>query len=252
MILERKSNIGVREMSDNLNQLMTNKSSDELAQIFGNMSMVNQLYKAGIREVSTKLETLDDEFRMLHDYSPIHHIESRLKTPYSIMDKLNRLGLEQSAAAAVENLTDIAGIRVICKYIEDVYRIAELLLNQDDMSLIKMSDYIKEPKKSGYRSLHIVVLVPVYLSNSIRQIPVEVQLRTIAMDFWSSLEYELRYKTTSHLEDSLVDELKECAEQIAEIDYRMQSIHEKINKHTAGELPADIFPEIVSSRAGRS
>lgn len=247
MILERKPG-GPKEMSNNFNNLltMTNKSSDELIQIFGSMSVVQQLYKGGIREVSTKLETLDDEFQLLHEYSPIHHIESRLKTPYSIIDKLNRLGLDQSVSSAVENLTDIAGIRVICKYVEDVYRVAELLLRQDDLTIIKMSDYIKEPKKSGYRSLHAVVLVPVYLSNAVRQVPVEIQLRTIAMDFWSSLEYELRYKTSSNLDDSLKTELRDCAEQIAKLDFQMQHIHEKINKKAIGESPDDTISAVLS------
>ena len=140
-------------------------------------------YQAAIRQVQTKLENLDDEFQMKHRRNPIHHMQSRMKTIRSMMEKLQRKHLQQSIASAVGNLTDIAGIRVICSYLQDVYTVADLLTSQDDVHVVKVRDYIKNPKSNGYRSLHLVVEVPVYLSEGRLSVPVEVQIRTIAMDF---------------------------------------------------------------------
>ena len=142
---------------------------------------------AAIKEIQTKLEILDDEFQMRHRRNPIHHMQSRLKTIQSMLEKLKRKNYEVSINSAVKNLQDIAGIRVICSYVQDVYTIANLLVSQDDVHLVRMADYIREPKPNGYRSLHLIVEIPVFLSEGRILVPVEVQIRTIAMDFWASL-----------------------------------------------------------------
>ena len=185
-------------------------------------------YQAAIREVQTKLENLDDEFQMKHKRNPIHHMQSRMKTIRSIMEKLQRKHLQQSITSAVDNLTDIAGIRVICSYLQDVYTVANLLTNQDDVHVVKVRDYIKHPKSNGYRSLHLVVEVPVYLSEGRLAVPVEVQIRTIAMDFWATLEHSLRYKARDQVPQSISDELLQTATDIAALDMRMQDIHDKV------------------------
>ena len=185
-------------------------------------------YQAAIREVQTKLENLDDEFQMKHKRNPIHHMQSRMKTIRSIMEKLQSKHLQQSITSAVDHLTDIAGIRVICSYLQDVYTVADLLTNQDDVHVVKVRDYIKSPKSNGYRSLHLVVEVPVYLSEGRLAVPVEVQIRTIAMDFWATLEHSLRYKARDQVPQSISDELLQTATDIAALDMRMQDIHDKV------------------------
>ncbi len=203
------------------------EDDEMLRQLDGYLQM-QHVYNAAIREVTTKLQILDEEFQCRYDHNPIHHMESRLKTPRSIVEKLRRRDAEVSADSARRNLTDIAGIRVVCCYIEDVYRIAELLLHQDDVTLIRKTDYIKEPKQNGYRSLHLVVQVPVYLSNRTEHVPVEVQIRTEGMDFWASLEHQMRYKSSRPVSKDLHRQLRECAEALAEIDIKMQRIYKHL------------------------
>ena len=189
---------------------------------------LHQLYNGAIREMRTKLENLDDEFRTRYDHNPIHHIESRLKKIASILDKLQRKGLPLSLESARESLDDIAGIRVICNYIDDIYTMADMLCQQDDIQLIRRTDYIENPKENGYRSLHLVVRVPVFLSAGSEKVPVEIQIRTIAMDFWASLEHQLRYKSDQSVPQSLREELRECAEHSAALDLKMQNIYRQL------------------------
>ena len=191
---------------------------------------LQQLYDAGIKEVRTKLEILDDEFKIKHDHNPIHHMEYRLKSVNSILGKLEKRGLEVSLDSIVTNLTDIAGVRVICNYVSDVYKIADLLIKQSDIKLIAKKDYIKHPKENGYRSLHLVVEVPIFLAEKVQPTTVEIQIRTIAMDFWASLEHHLRYKADNEVPDGVRDELIECDKTISNLDYKMQGIHEELNK----------------------
>ena len=188
------------------------------------------IYKAAIKEISTKLEILDDEFSVRYDYNPIHHIESRVKSIQSIFSKMEKKGLDMTLDG-VHALTDIAGIRVICNYQDDVYTIAKLLVRQDDIELIRDKDYIAQPKLSGYRSLHIVVLVPVFLSESTQRVPVEIQIRTIAMDTWATLEHELKYKRKEKLSEKDELQLLRCAEAMAEVDRRMQDIHKELKEN---------------------
>lgn len=191
---------------------------------------LEHLYESAIREVKTKLEILDSEFRTKFSYNPIHHIEDRLKSPQSIMEKLRRKGVPFNVDAARANLNDIAGVRVICNYIEDIYTVADLLTAQDDVNLVSRKDYIKEPKPNGYRSLHLVIETPVYLSDKKEHVHVEVQIRTIAMDFWASLEHELKYKTDTEVSADLAAQLRECAETIAATDVKMQQIYKTLKE----------------------
>jgi putative GTP pyrophosphokinase len=191
---------------------------------------MQHLYQSATREISTKLEILDDEFQVIHKRNPIHHMQSRIKSIKSIFEKLERKDLEISIESAKSNLFDIAGIRVVCYYIEDIYMIAQMLTQQDDIELVREIDYIKNPKANGYRSLHLVVKVPVFFSDGKEIVPVEIQIRTIAMDFWASLEHQLRYKTIDAIPPSVARELQECADTIAETDLRMQSIYKSIEE----------------------
>jgi putative GTP pyrophosphokinase len=183
------------------------------------------LYSSATREIATKLENLNSEFNSTHERNPIHLIQTRVKTPASIMDKLKRRGFELSVESARKNLTDIAGVRVICSYINDIYIISGLLLSQNDIQLVRTSDYIKNPKTNGYRSLHHIGRVPVFLSHKVEMVNVEIQIRTIAMDFWASLEHDLAYKLERENSEEAFTELKACAEEIAGIDRRMQRLY---------------------------
>lgn len=186
-------------------------------------------YRAAIKEVRTKIEILSEDFAVRHDYNPIHHMERRLKSPESIEEKLQRYGKEISIESARENIMDIAGIRVVCNFIDDVYAIADMLMEQNDITLIAKKDYIENPKDNGYRSLHLVLSVPVFLLNGCESVPVEVQIRTVAMDFWASLEHQLRYKKGKELTTKINFELKACAEVSAKLDKRMQGLFDEIN-----------------------
>ena len=181
-------------------------------------------YKCAIMEIETKLNVLNEEFSLQHDRNPISNIKSRLKSPESIKEKLERKGLPVSVESIEENLCDIAGIRVICSFIDDVYLMADALLKQDDIELIERKDYIKNPKKNGYRSLHLIIIVPIFLAHEKRIMKVEVQLRTIAMDFWASLEHQLRYKKEYEFTEEMAHELLHCAELSSELDERMDTL----------------------------
>ncbi|AGC69237.1 RelA/SpoT domain-containing protein [Thermoclostridium stercorarium subsp. stercorarium DSM 8532] len=189
---------------------------------------LRQLYNAAMRKVKTKVEILGEEFQVRYNHNPIHHIECRLKTPQSIIEKLNRKGYELSLESIRKNIMDIAGIRVICNYIDDIYTIADLLLKQDDVALVRKRDYIANPKENGYRSLHLVVVTPVFLSDRKEHVPVEVQIRTIAMDCWASLEHNLIYKSSRPLPDNIKEQLKECADAVNAIDMKIRDIYRQL------------------------
>lgn len=192
-----------------------------------------QLYDGAIREICTKLEVLSGEFSVTSARNPIHSIESRLKSPKSIIEKLQRKGIEPTLEAAETYLCDIAGVRVVCNFVDDIYRVAELLTRQRDMELVETEDYIVHPKESGYRSLHLVVRVPVCLSSHTELVPVEIQIRTLAMDFWATLEHQLRYKSDQETTQALRKRLRKCAEISASLDVEMQRINQEI--HASGE-----------------
>ena len=185
-------------------------------------------YKCAMMEIETKLKVLNEEYSLEFDHNPIRGIKTRLKTFQSIKDKLERKELPFSAESIEENLNDVAGIRVICSFPEDVYTLAEALLKQDDVSLIRMKDYIKNPKPNGYRSLHIIVAIPIFLAHEKKTMKVEIQLRTLAMDFWATLEHQLRYKKDAEFTEEDANELYECAQLSAALDLRMEAVKKKV------------------------
>ena len=186
--------------------------------------------RCAIREIETKLRVLDEEFSILADRNPIQTIKSRVKKPISIIEKLQRRGYEVTVENMREHLTDIAGVRVICSFVEDIYKLSELLLSQDDIILVEVKDYIKNPKPNGYRSLHLIIEIPIFLSQEKKHMRVEVQFRTIAMDFWASLEHQLKYKKKIENPEKIANELKYCADVITEVDMRMQDIRYMIDE----------------------
>ena len=185
-------------------------------------------YNAAIREVRTKFEVLNDEFSFRNSRNPIESITSRIKKPVSIAEKLRRMGCPLTLESVPENHNDIAGIRVICSFIDDIYMVAELLARQDDITVVRVKDYIQKPKPNGYRSYHMIVEVPVFFSDGKRPMRVEIQLRTVAMDFWASLEHQMKYKQDSADRPEIAAELKSCAETIAATDARMLGIRRRI------------------------
>jgi putative GTP pyrophosphokinase len=187
------------------------------------------IYECALKVVKVRIDVLLDEFRNFHINNPIEHIKTRLKTPESIVEKLHRQNLPITAESARKNLTDIVGIRCICSYARDVFFVAKVLKNQPDMKVRSEKDYVTNPKKSGYRSFHLILDVPIYLSNRIEVLPVEVQIRTQAMDFWASLEHKVRYKYKDQMPEHLVLDLMECAEKIAELDDRMFLIQDIVD-----------------------
>lgn len=202
----------------------------ELFNKYGELKMLQHIYTSAIREIETKLDVLSGEFKVKYARNPIHHIESRLKSSESIVKKLLRRGCEVSIESAKKNLNDIGGIRVVCCYIDDVYSVAEMLLRQSDIRLVKKTDYIKEPNYNGYRSLHLDLEIPIFLSEHTEYVTVEVQLRTVAMDFWASLEHDLRYKSDKVIPDGICEEMRRCSDEIADIDERMQSMYKRIRE----------------------
>jgi putative GTP pyrophosphokinase len=190
------------------------------------------MYSCAIREVKTKLEVLNDDLSVRNQRNPIEMIKSRVKKPESIVDKLKRRGYPVTVQSMMEHLDDIAGVRVICSFVDDIYTVAKMLLSQDDITVIAVKDYIRNPKENGYRSYHLIIEVPIFLSDDKRNIRVEVQIRTIAMDFWASLDHQLKYKKNiGQGSESISQELTECAEIIAETDQRMLAIRRKIEQH---------------------
>lgn len=187
------------------------------------------LYEAGINQLESRINILKKEFQFSNDRNPIENVESRIKSKESILLKLKRKGLPMTVSALTNNIRDIAGIRVICPFIEDVYNVARMLIKQKDVELIEAKDYILNPKENGYRSLHLIVTVEVQFSNQAKKIPVEIQIRTIAMNFWASTEHQLRYKKDREFTDEVQKELKECADIMAEADRIMQNIAGEFN-----------------------
>ena len=189
--------------------------------------------KFGIDEVETKLNIINEEFHFLHSYNPIEHITSRSKDPQNIIQKLKRMGMEPTLENARMYLNDIGGVRVICSLIEDVYSIARLLARQNDIKVLKIKDYIKNPKPNGYRSYHMIVEMPVYLTDRISPVRIEVQIRTVAMDLWAGLEHKIYYKSGLEIPQELKDEIKQAADDMAAIDQRLCKIKAQISEYTS-------------------
>ncbi len=189
---------------------------------------VNLVYTAALKQIQTKMEILNDEFQHVHRYNPIEHIKSRIKTPESIVKKLKRYGYESTIENMIKYVNDIAGIRIICSFSSDIYRIADMVAEQKDIKVLSVKDYITYPKASGYKSYHMLVSVPVYLSDRIVDTKVEVQIRTVAMDFWASLEHKMHYKFEGDAPEHIKQELIECARMVSDLDARMLYLNEEI------------------------
>ena len=186
------------------------------------------LYHSALKEVGTKLEILNDEFQHVHQYNPIEYIKSRIKTPESIVKKLKRMGHEVTTENMLKYLNDIAGIRIICSFTPDIYKIADMISNQDDVKVLIIKNYIENPKPNGYKSYHMLVTVPIFLSDRVVDTKVEIQIRTIAMDFWASLEHKIYYKFEGNAPDYISEDLKECADIVSMLDAKMLSLNKAI------------------------
>lgn len=194
-------------------------------------NQIMMMYSCGIREVTTKLEILNDDLKARYQRNPIHSIKSRIKSPVSIAKKLKKRGVPVCVESIQEHLNDVAGVRVICSFIDDIYTITEMLTSQTDITLVKLKDYIEKPKSNGYRSLHLIIEVPVFFADRMRPMRVEVQIRTIAMDYWASLDHQLRYKKDDLDEQVRLEmerKLKHCADVISETDMEMLDIRKNI------------------------
>ena len=213
---------------------MGNKNYDETDQVTS-WTEVILVYNAALKEIGTKLEILSDEFQHVHRYNPIEHIKSRIKTSESIVKKLKRNGYESTIENMVQYVNDIAGVRVVCSFTSDIYRIAEMIANQNDIKILSIKDYIKNPKESGYKSYHMLVSVPIFLSDRMVETKVEIQIRTVAMDFWASLEHKIRYKFEGNAPLHIKTELVECAKMVSDLDARMLSLNEEIQSLIRGE-----------------
>ena len=189
---------------------------------------IKLLYRSALKEIRTKLEILNDEFRLVHQYNPIEHIESRLKTDESITRKLMRKGKEITVENIQKYIDDIAGVRVICSFTPDIYRIVDMIASQDDIEVLKTKDYMLNPKINGYRSYHLIERVPIFLSDKVVRTKVEIQIRTVAMDFWASLEHKIYYKYEGNTPEYIKQELKECADLVAFLDSKMLAINEEV------------------------
>lgn len=210
------------------------------AEEWGNALM---LYDAALKEINTKLEILNNEFKLAHQYNPIEHLTSRLKTPQSIVKKLKRYGKDVDVDNIINHINDVAGIRIICSFTSDIYRIADLISTLSDIKVLKIKDYIANPKPNGYTSYHMIVTVPVYLSNITIDTKVEIQIRTIAMDFWASLEHKIYYKFEGNAPEHIRKELKECSELVSYLDQKMLSINEEVQNFSAQQSLDTIVEE---------
>ena len=214
---------------------------------------VTLVYSAALRQMETKMQILNDEFQHVHQYNPIEHIKARIKTPESIVKKLKRYGQESTIDNMVKYINDIAGIRIICSFTSDIYRIADMIRDQKDIQVIAVKDYITYPKASGYKSYHMIVSIPVYLSDRTVDTKVEIQIRTVAMDFWASLEHKLQYKKNIPESQAkfLKDELYDCAQQSAALDKRMQNIRNIIaESKSEEEAKQDFLPVFMRDERG--
>ena len=198
-----------------------------ISEIASQFSRIMMLYDSGIREVRTKLDILSNEFKVKRNRSPIESVHCRVKSPASILEKMKKREYPLTIGSMTENISDIAGVRIICPFIEDIYTVSDMLTNQDDIYIMKKKDYIKRPKENGYRSLHLVIEVPIFLSDHKQHVRVEVQIRTMAMDFWASIEHQIHYKQ-SNVPQDLTEDLRRCAQSISDNDEKMQEIARRL------------------------
>ncbi|MEH6986380.1 GTP pyrophosphokinase [Cytobacillus firmus] len=185
-------------------------------------------HKFALEEINTKLNILKEEFQYVHDYNPIEHIKSRIKSPESIFKKLQRKKLDITLESIKQNIRDIAGVRITCSFVSDIYKIKDMLESQKDITVLECRDYIQNPKPNGYQSLHLIVQIPIFMSDREELVPVEIQIRTIAMDFWASLEHKIYYKYNKEIPQRIVKELKEAADTASRLDRKMENLHDEM------------------------
>jgi putative GTP pyrophosphokinase len=210
-------------------------SVEQIKAVKQELTRFMMMYKFALDEMNTKINILQEEFQYIHSYNPIEHTKSRLKSPESIVKKLRRKGLPLSLISVKDHIQDIAGIRISCSFISDIYIISEMLQKQKDITVIECKDYIKKAKPNGYQSLHLIVEVPVFMSDREESVKVEVQIRTVAMDFWASLEHKIYYKYEKAVPAHLLKELKEAADAAAELDQKMERIHQEVERAKSKE-----------------
>ncbi len=225
--MERKE-----QAKNQLKKMLKEMSGESVEENIGKLQQIMAYYRCAILEVETKLKVLNEQFSLENERNPIESIRTRVKSPDSIIEKLGRKNIPISLKAIAEDLNDIAGVRVICSFVDDIYMIAESLKRQDDIVVLEVKDYIKNPKPNGYRSLHLIIEIPIFLLDEKKKMKVEIQLRTIAMEFWANLEHKLRYKKNldEALEERIAEELKKCADMSATLDIKMQNIKDEIDK----------------------
>lgn len=228
MINKRQTSVNIEKLKAELTALnargLAQVEVDEIIQF----AKMYQVYEAAQNEVATKLENLDAEFQLNYNHNPIHHMDGRMKSPESLVGKMQKKGLERTVKTLADNVFDIAGLRVITNYIDDIYTIERLLTHQSDVTFLKHKDYVETPKASGYRSLHLVVTVPVFLSTGVVDTPVEIQIRTVGMDMWASLEHKLRYKTDDDRAEEHAQQLERYAGELFDIERNLQAIHQDL------------------------
>lgn len=227
-----------------MNQELLYHQAEQLKQYKNEITRFMMMYKFAIAELETKVEILKEEFHLLHDYNPIEHSSSRIKSFKSIVEKVYRKKCELTFPSLKKNIHDIAGLRITCSFISDIYRISEMLQKQSDLTVLEVKDYIQNPKSNGYQSLHLIVEVPVFISDRCEPVCVEVQIRTIAMDFWASLEHKIYYKYNKSVPSELLIELKEAADTAIAMDRKMERLHNEVTQ-IKKESAEDINEQIV-------
>ncbi|MDO6451272.1 GTP pyrophosphokinase family protein [Oceanobacillus profundus] len=201
----------------------------QLKQVRNELTRFMITYKFGLDEMNTKLNILKEEFQHIHSYNPIEHIKSRIKSPESILKKVYRKNLDISMDAIRENIKDIVGIRIVCSFISDIYKVSEMIQNQQDITVVEVKDYIKHPKSNGYKSLHLILSIPVFMSDRTEQVYIEIQIRSVAMDFWASLEHKIYYKYNGEVPQQLIMELTEAANVANKLDSKMEKLNNEVN-----------------------
>ncbi|MGE6516730.1 GTP pyrophosphokinase [Lysinibacillus sphaericus] len=200
-------------------------------------------YKFALNEIETKINILKEEFKLIHDYNPIEHVSTRIKSPKSILLKVKKKELEPSINVIRENIRDIAGVRITCSFVEDIYKVSAMLQAQSDIEVVDVKDYIAEPKENGYQSLHLIITIPIFMSDRVEKVFTEIQIRTIAMDFWASLEHKIYYKYNKEVPMHIQTELKDAALQAAELDRKMERLNKEINILKANETESSFIDE---------
>jgi putative GTP pyrophosphokinase len=224
---------------------METKRNADMEQIKTELTRFMMSYKFALDDMNTRIDILKQEFQYIHDYNPIEHVKSRIKTPQNILKKVYRKRCELSLKSIRENIRDIAGIRITCSFISDIYKLSNMLQNQKDVTVVECKDYIENPKPNGYKSLHLILQIPVFMSDRAEDVYVEVQIRTIAMDFWASLEHKIYYKYNRDIPVNLLEELKEAADTVSQLDMKMERINREISKYKKSNGSDDELQEIL-------